>query len=814
MQRRPFSTPFLSWGYGTGVLAFIFLLALTPRAGPLPSLSLAAFLFVMEALADVFFLPLSRRFSISLRACFDYAAVIFLGPVWAAWVNGTSVILISLSVMRRRGDRTLLQVASAPFANAGGSILTTLIGGWVYLAFRGSVPFDRLTPQVILPLVMLFLATEILTSGAVVIVSYLTGQERKESIYTLTRALLVNSSAIPVAVSAALIYHEFRLTGLAIAAIPFMFAVVLFQRLGRAREVLRQRITELEILNQIGSAISSALDLDRLVELIYVEAAKVLDVRNFSIALYDEEKNRLSLVLDTDEGKRNPASELNLEGGFGSWVIRNKRPLLVRNYEEQKEELPVAPLIPDRICSYLGVPMLVGEKPVGVIWVFSGEPNAFNKGHLQLLQTIAGQAAVAVENARLFETARREAKERKTLYEIGATISSSLDLKQVLDLIIDSIKAVVPYDAAGFFLIRKGTTEIEASVERGYPPGIHDLVGLKIGRGLVGTVAKEGKPLSVPDVTKDPRYVQARLETKSEVIVPLVSKGEVIGVINLECDEFCAFGEAEIDLLSSFASQAAIAIENARLYQEVKEKKHLEDELVVAREIQQSFLPKQDPVYPGFEIAGTAIPSEQVGGDYYDFIPITDGQLGVVIGDVSGKGVPAALIMASFRASLIAEIRNNYSIATILGKVNGLLCESIDAASYVTAVYGVLDTRSRVLTFSNAGHNYPLWVRKDGGVRNLESGGTVLGAFPDSAYEEERLDLLPEDVLVFYTDGVTDARNGDGEMFGEERLLSLIQEVRGRNAPQIRQAVLDSLEAFVRPAPQFDDITLVVLKVV
>ena len=813
MQRRPFSLGFLIYAYGIGLLGFALLVWLTPGAGPIPSLSLLAFLFVMEAVADFFFLPLAKRFSLSLRTCFDYAAVIFLGPVWAAWVNGTSIILVSLNAFHRaRRGFPPYRVASVILANCGSSILTTLAGGYVYTTFGGLVPFGHLTAGVILPLVALFLVTTVLTSLGVVAVSFLTGQGKKDRRYTLSRGLVVSFSAIPVAVSAALIFHEFNLPGLAIGAIPFVIAVVLFQRLGKARESLSQRVTELEILNQVGQAISSALDLDRLVELIYVETAKVLDVRNFHIALYDEDKNRISVVLDMDEGKRSPPQELPLEGGFIGWILENRKPLFVKNFAEEKARLPAVPLEPSRVGSYLGVPLLSGERAVGMIGIFSKQPNAFNEGHLQLLQTIAGQAAVAVENARLFETARREAEELKLLYEIGTTISSSLDLKQVLELMIDSIRKVVPYDAAGFFLIKRGTNEIESRVERGYPPGVHDLVGLKVGKGLLGTSAKEGKPIIVSDVARDPRYIMARPGTRSEVIVPLVSKGEVIGVFNLECDRLCAFGQTEVELLSSFASQAAIAIENARLYQEVREKKRLEEQLAVARDIQLSFLPKQDPEIPGFQIAGAALPSERVGGDYYDYISIADGQLGLVIGDVSGKGMPAALIMASFRASLIAEIRNNYSIATILSKVNALLFESTEAASFVTSVYGVLDTQKRILTYSNAGHNYPLWVRATGGIRALETGGTVLGAFPDSAYEQERLDLVPGDVLVFYTDGVTDARNGDQEMFGEERLLDLVQRERGRSAGEIRQAVLTAVNAFVHGAPQFDDITLLVVR--
>ena len=813
IRRQAFSKGFLIYAYLAGIAGFILLIWLTPRSGRLYSIPLAVFLLAMQVIVDIFLLPLAKRFTISLRASFDYAGVLFLGPVWAAWLNCISLIPYSLNEMRRRQPHTVIEMPSVLLANMGASIVTTLGGGFAYLALEGQVPFGHLSVAIIPPLLLLFLVTEIITSGNVSLASYLAGQERKERLYTLSRSLLVNFSAIPVAVSAALLYHEFRLPGLFIGAIPFVFAVVLFQRLGKARETLRKRVMELEILNQVGQAISSSLDLNQLVELIYVETGKILDVHNFTIALYDERKNHLLLMLKVVEGVRQPPAEVPLEAGFMNWILKTGKPLLIKDYLEEKDTLPVEAISPERIHSYLGVPMLSGEKSVGVISIFSSEINVFHQEHLQLLQTIAGQAAVAVENARLFETARREIEERKTLYEIGTTIGSSLDLMQVLNLIIDSIKKAVPYDAAGFFLIQRSSNEIEANVERGYPPGIHDLVGLKIGKGLVGTVAKEGKPLIVPDVSKDPRYVMARPQTMSEIIVPLVSKEKVIGVINLESDQLAFFTEAELELLLSFASQAAIAIENARLYQEIKETKHLEDELVIAREIQMSFLPEKDPTYPGYEITGTAIPSEQVGGDYYDFIPIADGQLGIVIGDVSGKGVPAALIMASFRASLIAEIRNNYSISTILSKVNALLYESTESTSFVTAVYGVLDTKNKILTYSNAGHNYPLWIRASGEFLELKTGGTILGTFEHSSYSEERLEIKQGDILVFYTDGIIDAQNKNGDFFGENRLKDLIRTNTHRTALEIRNIILSAVKDFVHGASQFDDMTLIVVGV-
>ncbi|MBI5866780.1 MAG: SpoIIE family protein phosphatase, partial [candidate division Zixibacteria bacterium] len=311
----------------------------------------------------------------------------------------------------------------------------------------------------------------------------------------------------------------------------------------------------------------------------------------------------------------------------------------------------------------------------------------------------------------------------------------------------------------------------------------------------------------------DSRYEKAREATRSEMVVPIFAGELLVGIFNVERDVLAGFFEAELDLVHAFAQHAGVAIERARMHAASMEQRRIMAELQTARSIQKTFQPEKAPMIEGFDVAGVNIPSEEVGGDYYDFINIVDGQLGIAIADVAGKGIPAALIMASFRASLIAEIRNNYALRVIMKKVNRLLCERNDSARFVTAIYGVLDTRNRVLTFSNAGHNPGVLRRADGTVILLKEGGTALGIFKDSKYEERAISLASGDLVVFYTDGVTEATGMDGSMYELERLIDVLHASVGKPAQEIVTAVQESINAFADPEGAWDDITMVVIRI-
>ncbi len=242
--------------------------------------------------------------------------------------------------------------------------------------------------------------------------------------------------------------------------------------------------------------------------------------------------------------------------------------------------------------------------------------------------------------------------------------------------------------------------------------------------------------------------------------------------MNLEADTLDAFTERDLRSLTTFANHAGVALERARADRLRQHGRRIQEEIALARRIQMSFLPATIPSFAPYDMAGFNSPSSEVGGDYYDFIPITDTDMGVAIGDVTGHGVGAALLMANFRACLRIESRNNFAIRTILGKVNDYLYETNLPESFVTAVYGVLDRRNHNFSYANAGHNPPFRLRRDGTVDLLEEGGLLLGAFPDVSYNETVVPLAPGDILVFYTDGVTEAQDANGGEFGFDQPAS------------------------------------------
>ncbi|MBU8932473.1 MAG: SpoIIE family protein phosphatase [candidate division Zixibacteria bacterium] len=507
-----------------------------------------------------------------------------------------------------------------------------------------------------------------------------------------------------------------------------------------------------------------------------------------------------------------------LGSGVVGWVANFRKPMLIN---DATSDTRVDPEIETRgeikINSLVSVPLIGKGQMIGVIEAINKSEGEFTAVDQDILIGLTNQIAVAIDNAHLYREMKREAFEKNLLFEIGIKLSHSLNLDEVLQEIIRSLNKAVDFDAGGVFLVDPERGEIGSIMTEGYQPGKDSELALKIGQGVIGQVVTTGEPVIVGDVSKDERYIPARARTNSEIVVPMVlgtngPDGKVIGVLNLESDKLRAFNRRQLALIQVFASQAAISVERARLHEEILSGKKIEEQLNVAREIQRTFLPRANPNLPGYDIDGINISSGQVGGDYYDFITILDTQTGIAIGDVSGKGVPASLIMASFRASLIAEIRNNYAIRAIAHKVNNLLYESITSGNFVTAIYSVLDSRNHILTFCNCGHDLPILLRADGKVEFLREGGPVLGVSQDAKYEERPVFLNPGEIVVFYTDGVTEVFDRSGEQFGLDRLIELIKANRNKPAEEIQTITYKAVKAFAAPDHIFDDFTMVVLK--
>ena len=464
------------------------------------------------------------------------------------------------------------------------------------------------------------------------------------------------------------------------------------------------------------------------------------------------------------------------------------------------------------IQGVLTLPLRRAGEPLGVVVLSKLDPAIPPEEDLSFLRELSIQLSIAVGNARIYAEATREKVQNHLLLELGTKISVSLDTSQLLEQILDLVFQVVRYDAAGIYLVDRKTQWVNEQAIRGYEQNREEAVRLKVGRGLIGWVAKTGRPVIVPDVLRDDRYVKARAETRSEMVAPLRAGSEVIGAFNLESDEPDAYEPEDLELVMTFASQAAVAIERTRLHAEVLETRRLEEELSIGQRIQKTFLPERDPKVPNFDIAGAYYSSGLVGGDYYDYVRITEGHLGIVVADVSGKGIPAALIMAAFRASLIAEVRNNYAIRTVFAKVNRLLWESIEIDRFVTAIYGVLDLQGRRFTYVNAGHNPGLLYRAaTDAFETLDSTGPLLGTLEGATFKERQVEIRPGDILTLYTDGITESMSATNELFGEERLMDVVRSRRAGPAAEIVRAIRETVSAYAGGEPD-DDLTIVLLK--
>jgi len=436
----------------------------------------------------------------------------------------------------------------------------------------------------------------------------------------------------------------------------------------------------------------------------------------------------------------------------------------------------------------------------------------FTSADFDRLEVAAEGVAFALDYALLSQEIERRALEKDVLLDIARALSAPFELEDVVEATFSSLRQVIDYDAAAIYLVSRGTQTLELVSEHGYPEGSESAFDLQIGQGIVGWVAKSGQPVIVPDVRRDARYVAARLGTRSEIAAPLMVEGRVIGVFNLESDHEDLYHEGHLELLLAFAAQAALAVERARTARALVEQRRLERDLAIARDIQRSFLPASAPRVPGFDLAGTSISHDKVGGDYYDFIAVSDTRLGLAIADVSGKGIPAALIMAGFRMSLLAEIRNEFAIRAVMRKVNQLLHESTERDRFVTAFYGVLDWRNSMIIFSNAGHNPPMVLRADQTGEELSEGGVALGVLEDAHYEERPVALHPGDVVVMYTDGISEAEDEHAEQFGPARIEQVVRANAAHTARELTQDIVAAVLDWAGAKGPGDDLTLIVLR--
>ena len=403
------------------------------------------------------------------------------------------------------------------------------------------------------------------------------------------------------------------------------------------------------------------------------------------------------------------------------------------------------------------------------------------------------------------------------LYRLSHTFNSSLDLDEVLNRVMDEVVAVTRAER-GFVTLREADGNPVFRVARGMDQSTIDDPQFQISRSVVERVADEGQPVLTSDAQRDDRFRLREsvmsLRLRSILCVPLRVKDKVLGVVYVDNRLHVGiFTQADLELLTSIASSAAIAIENARLYQVAVEKGRMEHELQMAYEVQAGLLPRETPHVPGWELAARWQPAREVAGDYYDFIPLDGGQLGLVIADVSDKGMPAALFMALTRSTVRASVGHAPTPADGIALVNRLICADSTGGMFVTLFHALLNPTTGEFTYVNAGHNPPLLCRAgQDQLAALTRTGMALGVFEDTPFEQHTLRLNPGDFILLYTDGVTEATDTHLQDFGMERLQRVILDHRHAPAADVVAALEQAIADFAGSAAPFDDIAMVVVK--
>ena len=578
--------------------------------------------------------------------------------------------------------------------------------------------------------------------------------------------------------------------------------------------------TDTELLStlfELGREVMSVLDLDELLAKIPQLIARLTRFSAFSVYLLEGEREELRIAYSVGYPEEVARTvRLRLGQGVVGTAVQEGRPILVNDIREEPRY--VGPL--RNMLAQLAVPMRRKGKVIGALNLLSETEGAFTPQDEALLRQFAAHVAVAIENARLFESEHQYVATLETLAEIGREMSSILDLDQLLTRIASLTKRLIDYRTFGILLLNEQSRELEMKLAVSYGKGA-EKQHMKLGEGLVGWAALHKEPVLVADVSTDPRYVNLVEDARSELVIPMLIKDRCIGVFDLESPELNAFTKEHKELLTLLASQAAIAIDNARLYEEVRQnEERIEKELRFAKRVQMALLPTEVPKgLRGVDVAGRFEPATELGGDIHDYLAPDNNTLVVAVGDVSGKGAPAALYGA-FAAELVRSrtmrrrfAPDRFSVSGVLQAMNTILHERQLEEYFCTLCYAFFDFKAHTATLSNSGLPYPIHCTHDE-CRQIELPGVPLGSFPGVTYDEVTLPLHKGDLFVFCSDGILEAMNDEGEEFGPKRLCDVVREYRQQTARAIVDAIYDAVAAFQRGTPPHDDMTAVAVKIV
>lgn len=588
-----------------------------------------------------------------------------------------------------------------------------------------------------------------------------------------------------------------------------------------AAEQWRRRVAD--SLREVAGLLSDNVGLDESLQAILTELGRNLPVDISAIWLIGESDLYLAACSNGDIEALEQARRDNPDASAAMMAALLADEPVIRR--------PKDPSWPSGIAagfsadySAIAAPLRIGNQPLGVITLAHHTPGRFGHETQKMLSTFASYAAVAIENTRLYDQAQEQAYASAALLQVAQAVVSMGDLDEILGAIVRTLPILVGVRRTLLYLYdadhdrympaqRYGFDEADETLRRGFAPGEFALLDAvcAANRLHVRKIDPDAAPETWSALTPHADWELASVYSDSSpllMFVPLSIKNDFFGVLVAEeSPGGLRFRSRRAEIVSGIAQQAALAIQNDRLQKEMVVRERLETEVQLARQIQQTFIPEVLPTHPQWQFAARWRTARQVGGDFYDVIELPNDRLGLFIADVADKGMPAALFMALTRTLVRAAAAETSSPAEALRRVNELLLPDTKQGMFVTAVYAVLDLNTGELTYANAGHNPPLWTRRDS-LEKLARTGVALGASEDSRIEERTIRLEAGESLLFYTDGLTEAFNLEGDMFGEERLLRALGWQEAASADETIRAVESALDDFAGDAPPSDDLTM------
>jgi len=569
-------------------------------------------------------------------------------------------------------------------------------------------------------------------------------------------------------------------------------------------------LTELlTLLIEVGEQINSTLDLDELLSRIAGIVKRAIDYEVFAIFFLNEKTQELRVhfsIGHPQELIRN--LRIKVGEGIVGRAAETRRSVLVNDVKDDPSYIPSVAM-----RSELAVPLLFKGRLIGVMDLEAPEPDFFNDSHVSLLELLANRMALAIENARLYRRTLRQARTLQLLNEISRELSSVLVLNELLRKIGTLTKKLVDYHRFGILLADEQSQTFNTVISLKQDERMPERTTVNFGQGIVGAAASLRQPVVVPDVSKDPRYISMNPETRSEMTVPLIYRDRVIGVIDLESPHLNYFNDDHVRMFSTLAPQVAIAIENARLYERVaRSEARLERDLRRAQEIQIHLMPGVAPKIPGLDVALRFQPSSELGGDLYEFLSYGRDRQVIVVGDVSGKGAPAALYGAMASGTLRTLAPLKLPAPDMMKRLNVMFLERKIEGHFITLTYAIWEPRTKTLTLANAGMPLPILAR-NGQSRAIRAEGVPLGLLEHTEYQPVTVNLETGDLLAFFSDGITEANNLQQEEFGSRRLETILRQNAQNSPKEIVDRVFEELKGFEAGRRQRDDQTLVVLNV-